>query len=241
MWILHGYGFLFSQRQERATIMTNDHQEALAIYESICATSGDRPTSGTSVAQLNRALAEWRSTNSALAALAAARPAVHLAFLNQCLEWLRAEERVTNNGKVSGTLIDAIHIAMQAAPKPLPADLVQHVLSELRQEYSMARYYFPLDPFLSLLSRDQVTDEIRMELRKLHLQFAPSATGKIEERFEKTRDLIAHLMKVEGEKQLDAGRGPWSQVVFDEIKSIPDDITRLGWLGLLEHCRSLEQ
>ena len=47
-------------------------------------------------------------------------------------------------------------------------------------------------------------------------------------------------MRVEGEKQLDPGRGPWSQMVFDEIKG-KDEITRAGWEGLLEHCRVLEQ
>ena len=45
---------------------------------------------------------------------------------------------------------------------------------------------------------------------------------------------------MEGEGQLDPGRGPWSQIVFDEIKT-KEEITHAGWEGLLEHCRGLEQ
>ena len=56
------------------------------------------------------------------------------------------------------------------------------------------------------------------------------------------RKLIVELMWVEGEKQLDPGRGPWSQIVFDEVKEKEDDeLARAGWESLLEHCRSLEQ
>ncbi len=40
--------------------------------------------------------------------------------------------------------------------------------------------------------------------------------------------------------RLDPGRGPWSQIVFDEIKT-KEEITRAGWEGLLEHCYGLEQ
>ncbi len=103
---------------------------------------------------------------------------------------------------------EAIQMAMEKAPKPLPADVVLKLLSEFRLQFSMARLYFPFGQFLSLLTRDQVTDEIRDELRKLHVQFAPSPTGKIDKHTEETRNLIAELVRVEGEKQLDPGRGP---------------------------------
>jgi hypothetical protein len=104
----------------------------------------------------------------------------------------------------------------------------------------LTRYCFPFDQLLSVLTRDQVTDEIRAALRQLHLQYAPSPTGKIDQRTLETRNRIAELMHVEGETQLDPGRGPWSQIVFDDIAG-KDEIIRAGWHGLLEHCRALEQ
>ena len=100
--------------------------------------------------------------------------------------------------------------------------------------------YFPFRSFLSVLRRDQVTDEIRGELRRLHSQFAPTSRGKIDERTQEIRHLIAGLMWVEGEKALEPGRGPWSEIVFDDIAA-KDEITRMGWESLLEHCRGLEQ
>ena len=62
----------------------------------------------------------------------------------------------------------------------------------------------------------------------------------MDERTEKMRNRLAELMHTEGEKELEPGRGPWSQIVFEEIAA-KDDITRSAWLGLLEHCRALEQ
>ena len=102
------------------------------------------------------------------------------------------------------------------------------------------QFYFPLYAFLSVLRCEQVTDEIRAKLRKLHLQYAPSPTGKIEERTQKVRDRLAELTYVEGQRELDPGRGPWSQIVFDEIGA-KDEISRAAWQGLLEHCGALEQ
>ncbi len=220
--------------------MTEAQKQALAIYEMICATSGDRPLSFHTLEQLWRETSAWKARNPALTALHTSGPEVQLAFLDQSLEWLRAESRADRDIRVCQTLPEAILMALEAAPKPLPAGLVLKLLSELRQDFSMARFYFPFEQFLSLLTRDQVTDEIRAELRKLHLQFAPSPTGKIEKATQQTRDAIAELMQVEGEKQLDPGRGPWSQVVFDQVKG-KDEISRTGWEGLLEHCRALEQ
>ena len=47
----------------------NPHaKSALDIYESIRLKSGDRPSSGNSVAELTRALNDWRSKSEALIA-----------------------------------------------------------------------------------------------------------------------------------------------------------------------------
>src|SRR5713101_4238442 len=222
--------------------MTEAQKQALAIYEMICATSGDRPLSFHTLEQLWRETSAWKARNPALTALHTSGPEVQLAFLDQSLEWLRAESRADRDIRVCQTLPEAIQIALELASKPLPPELTLKLLSEFRRDFSMARFYFPFEQFLSLLTRDQVTDEIRAELRKLHLQFAPSPTGKIDKGTEQTRDRIAELMRVEGEKQLDPGRGPWSQMVFDEVKDEDEDeITRTGWEALLEHCRALEQ
>jgi hypothetical protein len=229
-----------STETARAAAMTEDEKQALAIFEMICVTSEDRPLWGNSVEQLMREMSDWKAKNPALTALRNARPGVQSAFLDQSFEWLRAETKADRNIRVCHTLPEAIQIALELAPKPFPPELVLKLLRQFRAEFSMARSYFPFGRFLSLLVRDQVTDEIRDELRRLHLQFAPSPTGKIDKHSEQTRTLIAELMWEEGEKQLDSGRGPWSQIVFDEVKQ-RDEITCAGWEGLLEHCRALEQ
>ena len=221
--------------------MTNAERQALAIYEMICATSGGRPLYGYSVEQLSREMADWKARNPALAELSRAEPRVQLAFLSQSFEWLRAEALVNGNDQVCQTMWEAIELALTEAPKPLPAELVRRLLSDYCQDLaSMTHIYFPFGQLLSILTRDQVTDEIRAELRKRHLHFAPSPTGKIGESTQQTRELIAELIRVEGEKELDPGRGPWSQSIFDDIK-VKDEISRSGWEALLEHCRNLEQ
>ena len=220
--------------------MTDPAKKALAIYEELCASSQDRPYSGNSLQDMMRKMAEWRQNNRPLVALGQSAPEVRLAFLSQCWEWLRAEAREHANFRICGAMTDAIMLALQGVPRPLPADLVKQLLSEYRQDFSMSRMYFPFEAFLSALSRDQITEEIRTELRRIHLQYAPSPTGKEQEHLKEINDLLARLMHVEGEKPLDPGRGPWSQIVFDEIAQ-QDAITRAGWEGLLEHCRVLEQ
>jgi hypothetical protein len=160
--------------------MTKDGKQALAIFEMICATSEDRPLWGTSVAQLMREMSLWKAKNPALAALRATRAGVQLAFLDQSFEWLRALTKADRNIRVCHTLPEAIQIALEVAPKPFPPELILKLLQQFRGEPSLARFYFPIGQFLLLLSREQVTEEIRAELRKLHLQFAPSPTGKID-------------------------------------------------------------
>jgi hypothetical protein len=214
-------------------------KQALAIYETICATSADRPFAFRSPEQMRQELAVWCAGNPGLTQLKQASPHVLTAFLGQSVEWLKAESREHSNFRVTSTLVEAVQHAIQATPKPLSSELVLTLLTELRKN-TITRFYFPFDLLLSVLTQDQVNEEIRAELRQLHLQYAPSPTGKIDERTLQTRNRLAELMRVEGELQLDPGRGPWSQIVFTEIAE-KDDITRAGWEGLLDHCRTLEQ
>lgn len=221
--------------------MTEAEKQALAIYETIVATSKDRPMGFRSMDEMRRATADWLNNNPALVELRRAEPPVLYAFLGQCVDWLKAEAHLAKNYGVCTTLTQAIEITLSRAPKPLPAEL----LSKLFRDYvesmgGMASLYFPIRQLVSVISRDQVTDEMRSVLRKFHLRLAPSPTGKIEPRDLEFRNQIGELIRVEGEIQLEPGRGPWSQIVFDEIKK-KEEISRAGWEGLLEHCRSLEQ
>ena len=221
--------------------MTEAEKQALAIYEMMGATSGQRSTSFQSIEQLRREIAAWKENDPALAELGRAEPQVLLAFLSQSFNWLRAEGHLAKNYNACNTLFEGIQIALSRAQKPLPGELVLHLLGEYCGEMgSMAHMFFPIRQLVSSLARDQMTDEIRSELRKLHLHLAPSASGKIQPGTQEFRNEIAELIRVEGEIQLDPGRGPWSQVVFDEIGE-KEEITRAGWEGLLEHCRGLEQ
>ncbi len=219
--------------------MADPEKQALAIYEEISATSADRPFAFQSVTQMNREITAWRENNSALTRLKQASSDVQTAFLNQSVEWMKAEVREQGNFRVASTLFDAIVHALSAATRPLPNEVVLKLLSELRESHT-TRFSYPFDRFLSVLGRDQMTDEIRAELRRLKLHYAPTATGKIEERVQKTRDLLDELIRVEGEQEPDPGRGPWSRTVFHEISAY-EEITNSGWQGLLEHCQTLEQ
>ncbi|HKW68538.1 MAG TPA: DUF4132 domain-containing protein [Terriglobales bacterium] len=220
--------------------MTEAEKQAFSLYEDICATGKDRPYSANSLTEMMRKIAEWRANNSALTALSRASAEVQLAFLSGSFGWLRAEAKEFSRFQVCQAVTDAIQLVLTTLPKPLPTELVQRLLSEYRQDFSMTRMYFPFQQFLSVLTPDQITDEIRSELRRIHLQFAPTPTGKVEEHTKEIRELLAGLLRIAGEKELDPGRGPWSQIVFDELAG-KDDITRAGWEGLLEHCRALEQ
>jgi len=218
---------------------TDAEKQAWAIYEMICGTSADRPFAFQSVEQMYREIGDWKAHNPALAAIERAQPAVLLAFLDYSFQWIKAESKQRGNFRVTSTLLDATAFALNTASHPLPSEIVTHLLSELRQD-AWTRGYFPFRQLLTAIAREQVTDAMRAELRKLHLQYAPSPTGKIEEPFLSIRNRIAELMTAAGEKQLDPGRGPWSQIVFEELAAM-DHITRAGWEGLLAHCRALEQ
>ena len=73
--------------------MTEARKQALAICETICATSGDRPQTFHRVEQMQRETSVWKANNPALTALSNSSPEVKLAFLNQSFEWLRADAR----------------------------------------------------------------------------------------------------------------------------------------------------
>jgi hypothetical protein len=215
-------------------------QQASAIYQLIRATSFDRPVTGfDSVADLLRATRHWQEHNESLKQIRNAGPDVHLALLAHSTEWLRDENRVTRNYRVIHTLQDAIQISLQTAPKPLPSAVLERILDDLCHD-SSTRFFFPLDQFLASLAPQHLTEKSRVHLTKLHHLLAPSATGKIDKHQRNTRDLIAALTHIDGKAALAPGRGPWSQLVFDDIAR-QDDITRSGWLGLMEHCHGVEQ
>jgi hypothetical protein len=220
--------------------MTEPDKQALCIYETIVATSAERPKSFLGVAQMLHETAAWKGKNPALAELGRAEPRVLLSFLEQSFGWLRAEAHLAKNYSACMTLSEGIQIALSRAQKPLPEELVLRLLREHGGAMgSMAHIYFPIRDLISSLTRDQITDGIRAELRKLHLRLAPSPSGKIEPGTKEFREKVEKLIRAEGEIQLEPGRGPWSQIVFDEIKT-KEEIARAGWEGLFEHCRSLE-
>ena len=222
-------------------MVTAAEKQAWSIYETMVATGKDRPTAFHTMDQMLGETAAWKKSNPALAELDRVEPEVLLAFLAQSFDWMRAEAQVKWNHGVTLTLLDGIHIALSRTPKPLPSDLVLQLLTKCVHSMGSTGYVnFPVRDLVSSLTRDRMSDEIREELRKLHARLAPSANGKIEPGTEEFRDEIAVLIRVEGEIQLDPGRGPWSQTVFDEIET-KEEIARAGWEGLLEHCRALEQ
>src|SRR5258708_35603853 len=221
--------------------MTEAEKQALAIYEMIATTSKQRPIYFSTIEQMHRVTAAWKENNPAFAELGRAEPQVLQAFLAQSFDWLRAEAHLAKDYTTCNTLAEGIQVALSKMPKPLPGELVLHLFGEYYGEMgSMAHIFFPIRQLISSITRDQVTDGLRSELRKLQLRLAPSPSGKIEPRDQEFRNVIAELILVEGERQLDPERGPWSQIVFDEIRT-KEEITRAGWEGLLEHCRSLEQ
>jgi len=219
--------------------MTEAELQAYSIYELICTTSADRPMAFRSIEQAQRETVMWQATNPGFHAIRNAPPEVLLAFLRNYKEWRTATDR-RDDYKLGSSLGEALHLALQAAPKPLPPDLVLQLLRSYGKGLSWMLFGFPVRQFLALLTRAEMTDEIRAELRNMLPHYAPTATGKIEPHLESVRKLITELIWVEGEKQLDPGRGPWSQIVFDEVKQ-DNELARAGWESLLEHCRSLEQ
>src|SRR5271167_3026302 len=199
--------------------MTEAEKKASEIYGLIRSTSADRPYAFDTLDQMLKVVGVWTAENTALKELRRAEPDVLLAFLDHSFEWLTAEVRIEKNFQVILTFGEAIGLALDKAPEPLNAELVCRLLREYRQQVSsMARMYFPFWRLLELLTVDHVTEEMRSELEKLAPYFAPSPTGKSDETTQQTRERIAGLTYVAGKRPPDAGRGPWSQAVFDELK-----------------------
>src|SRR5689334_1697471 len=178
--------------------MTEAEKQAFAIYEEMCVTSHNRPFSANSVEELHRSLTAWSTANPGLAKLRQASEDVRLAFLKQSFGFLRAEAKDLENFRVIGIIDEGIQSVIFGSVKPLPTEIVHQLLSEYRQDVSMARGYFPLKEFLATIVKEQITDEIRAELRRLYVQYAPSPTGKINEHILALRERLAHLMRVEG-------------------------------------------
>jgi hypothetical protein len=219
--------------------MTAAEQQAYSICELICNTCADRPLAFRSIEQAQRETAAWQATNPGLQAMHSAPPEVLLAFLRNYKEWRTATDR-RDDFRLGASMSDAVQIALVMAPKPLPPDLVLQLLRSYGRGLSWMLFGFPLRRFLERLTRDEMTDEIRAELRRILPHYAPTARGKIELHIEAVRKLITELMWVESEKQLDPGRGPWSQIVFGEVKEY-EELACVGWESLLEHCRALDQ
>ena len=218
--------------------MTEAEKQAFTIYEEMCVTSRDRPFAANFLEAATRDRTAWSANDPSLSKLRRAPAEVRLAFLKQSLEFLRAEAKDLECFSVATTIVEGIRIVFFGAVEPLPSDIVHKLLSEFRQDHSMARLYFPLKELLAVMIKEQVTDEIRAELRRFHSLFAPSATGKIDEHTLAIRERIGYLMRVEGEKELEPERGPWSQIIFDAIAE-KDAIANSGWKSLLEHCKAL--
>jgi hypothetical protein len=219
--------------------MTEADQQAYSIYELISKTSADRPFAFRSIEQAQSETTAWQAANPGLQAMRDASPEVLLAFLWNYKEWRGTSDR-GDDFKLGATMGDALRIAIETAPKPLPGELVLQLLRNYGSGLSWLLFGFPLRHFLALLTRDEITAEIRAELRRILPHYSPTARGKIEPHLEEVRKLIVELIWVEGEKQLDPGRGPWSQIVFNEVKEY-EEVAHIGWESLLEHCRSLEQ
>ena len=222
--------------------MTEAEKSAFTIYETLVATSKTRPMRFETTDQMQRETAAWKAANPGFIALDRAESPVLLAYLAQCFDWLKAEAHLAKNYTACNTVAEGIQVALTRAPKPLPTELVAQLFSQYYGSMGeMAHMFFPLRLLILSVSKDQVTDEIRSQLRKLHLRLAPSPTGKIEPGTEKFRNELAELIRVEGEIQLEPGRGNMAaKIVFDGIKT-KEEITRDGLEGLLDHCRALEQ
>src|SRR5579864_9333276 len=126
-----------------------------------------------------RDIANWKARSPALKAMDQASPEVRLEFLNHSFEWLKAQTKERHNFRITSTLREAIAFALQGLSKPLPAETVATLLSDLCRD-AWTRGYFPFDEFLAVLTREEITEGMRGDLRSIYLQYAPSSTGKID-------------------------------------------------------------
>src|ERR1700756_3831440 len=122
--------------------MVHPDKQALAIYDLMFSTSGDRPYSGSTVDELTRKITEWQKGNPALTILRESDSAVHLAFLKHSCEWLRANGDLRGNFQLCQTLSDGISLSLRALTQPLPSDLLLSLVNQYRQDGFTARLYF---------------------------------------------------------------------------------------------------
>ena len=108
--------------------MTEIEKQALAIYEMIAATSKQRPMSFQTMEQMRRETAAWKENNPAFVELGRAEPQVLQAFLAQSFDWLRAEAHLAKDYTACNTLAEGIQVALSRMPKPLPRELVSHLV-----------------------------------------------------------------------------------------------------------------
>ncbi|HEY0702258.1 MAG TPA: DUF4132 domain-containing protein [Candidatus Acidoferrales bacterium] len=219
--------------------MSESEKQARIIYELMCSASAELSPSE-SYAVLSGKAVEAQAENPAFTLLREAENAVRSAFLGHSFEWLRANSSGGDGYKIALEFSRAIAVCLRLETTVLPADVLLKVVSDYRKDYSLARYFFAFEFLLPHLEKAVMSGELRAELREIHLQMAPSPTGKIQPQDKKIRDRIAELIRVEGERELEPGRGPWSQIVFDEIAGA-SPAAKTGWETLLEHCRSLAQ
>ena len=172
--------------------MTEADQQAYSIYELIRRSSADRPFAFSSLERARKGTDDWRTASPGLQAMRTASPAVMLAFLRNYKEWRGTSDR--EDFKLGAEMGDALRIAIEKAPKPLPGDLVLELLRNYGSGLSWLLFGFPLRHFLALLTREEMTDDIRAELRRILPHYSPTATGKIEPHLEEVRKLIVHLI-----------------------------------------------
>jgi hypothetical protein len=213
--------------------------QARAIYDLICASCAHPRAPEGLFGGLAQAFLEVATGNPGLTVLGDSGAEVHRAFLENWFEWLKANNLPRGNFRVAGVLSQGAALSLRALRGNIPPDLMLGLVQRYRKDFSVARFLFPIEPLLTHLTKAQITAELRSELKKIYFQYAPSPTGKIQPAEKLIRDRIEDLTRGDDDKNPDPGRGPWSQIVFEEIAG-DDPITRAGWESLLEHCLALE-
>ena len=139
--------------------MVDPDTQALAIFDLMCSTGGDRPFAGNSVQELTRTVNAWQSANPALTILRESEPAVHLAFLERSYDRLKANGDIRGDFRLCATLNDAIGISLRAYPEPLPSDLLLDLITQYGRDHSMAKFYVDLPSDRNRALRDSALAE----------------------------------------------------------------------------------
>jgi hypothetical protein len=164
---------------------------------------GDGTLPATVAERKSRFAAQQESFGAALTILRESDPAVHLAFLRHSFEWLKSTGGVAGNQRLHPTLSEAAGIAVRGCTQPIPAEVLLQPITEYRQDFSLARYSIPLQPLLAHLTKEQINEELRRELQRIYLKFAPNSAGKLERGAEILRARIGELIQLRGRHQYD--------------------------------------